>query len=151
MPQEKNHDWRGPGKTPVRNLAKVGVGGSNPLARSKFPVNFKAVPGDGPEQGFVHWRETGAKLLEQKIDRADRVLQIGRIEGGIELGGAVIARLVAKLLCFNLSFEIDIYQVVLLDLSLRSIGSTKKGRLRRPCASCSAARCICRSVSRTPI
>jgi hypothetical protein len=26
---------------------------------------------DGPEQGFVHWRETGAKLLEQQIDGAD--------------------------------------------------------------------------------
>ena len=99
MPQEKNHDWRGPGKTPVRNLAKVGVGGSNPLARSKFPVDFNPLPMDGPEEGFVHWRGTGAKPIEQKIDRTNGVLQIGRIECGIELGGAVVAQFVAELRC----------------------------------------------------
>src|SRR5215469_13924811 len=81
------------------NLAKVGVGGSNPLARSKFPVDFNPLPMDGPEEGFVHWRGTGAKPIEQKIDRAHGVLQIGRIECGIELGGAVVARFVAELRC----------------------------------------------------
>src|SRR5438552_10837852 len=46
------------------NLAKVGVGGSNPLARSNFPVYLNALLADGPEEGLVHWRATGVKLPE---------------------------------------------------------------------------------------
>src|SRR5438270_4736703 len=61
------------------NLAKVGVGGSNPLARAKLPVDLNALLADGPEQGLVHWRETGAKFPEQQIDGADGVLQVRRI------------------------------------------------------------------------
>jgi hypothetical protein len=29
---------------------------------------FNSLPMDGPEEGFVHWRETGAQLVEQQID-----------------------------------------------------------------------------------
>src|SRR5438094_4828267 len=67
------------------DLAKVGVEGSNPFARSKFQIRFNRLPPGGPEEGLVHWRETGAKPIEQKIDGADGVDQIGRIERRVEL------------------------------------------------------------------
>src|ERR1700733_22087 len=46
------------------NLAKVGVEGSNPFARSKFLFKIKVLPMGDPEERFVHWRAIGAKRVE---------------------------------------------------------------------------------------
>jgi hypothetical protein len=35
-----------------------------------------------PEEPFFHWRATGARRVEQTIDGANGVGQIGRIERG---------------------------------------------------------------------
>ena len=48
------------------NVAKVGVGGSNPLARSKFPIDINPLLADGPEQGLVHWREVSR--LDERLE-----------------------------------------------------------------------------------
>lgn len=50
-------------------------------APNVFPTNFSSLLAATPEEGFVHWRATGAKLLEQKIDDAHGVHQIRRVEG----------------------------------------------------------------------
>ena len=81
----------------ARDIAKVGVEGSNPFARSKFLFKIKVLPMGDPEERFVHWRATGAKRVEQTIDGTNGVGQIRGIERGIKFGRAVVPRLVAKL------------------------------------------------------
>ena len=78
-------------------LAKVGVEGSNPFARSKFSKEIRRLRVVGFEEDLIHWRETGAKLVEQQIDGAHGVAQIDGIERRVEFGRAVVARLVAEL------------------------------------------------------
>ena len=43
------------------NLAKVGVEGSNPFARSRLQNKINRLVAETLEEGLVHWREAGAQ------------------------------------------------------------------------------------------